>query len=63
MPSLEIEVKDLKQKIEQVTKELEGSNKENINNRASIEDFKKKLEEAKKSAMRTGGIYDPEFDR
>ena len=42
MPTLEIEVKDLKQNVEQLKRELETSSKENVANRSSIDDFKKK---------------------
>jgi len=45
--------------IEQLTKDLETSTKENTTNRASIDDFKKKLEEAKSRGK--GGIYE-EYD-
>ena len=55
MPTLEIEVKDLKQNVEQLKRELETSSKENVANRSSIDDFKKKLEEAKKNQQRMGG--------
>ena len=58
VPSLEIEKKDLKNKIEQQSKELDAAKKENNIGRTSIDDYKKKLDEAKKNAARTGNAYD-----
>ena len=61
VPSLEIEKKDLKDKIEQLTKELDTAKRENNANRTSIDDFKKKLDEAKKNAARSGNPYDEQY--
>ena len=60
VPALEIEKKDLKDKIDQLAKELVSSTEQNNVNRTSIDDFKKKLEDAKK-LQRAGPAYGDDY--
>jgi transcriptional regulator of heat shock response len=48
VPALEIERNDLQEQIKSVKKQLDAANKDITISRASVEDFKTKLEEAKK---------------